>query len=173
MSCSNHHVTYYRAAGTADTCPVCRLEGGYEGLLAENQKLRNELSLAVGELRRLKPQVDLTTAIRSALEIIGDDDFRWLKAQMYQYRQDKSVTLKVTHGTPAGAKKKPKRGEKLPSNGFIAIPRQGDPEGYACTSLGGLAIAEYFDEACTVIGSAQAMGLMLKAMWKTLPGAQS
>jgi hypothetical protein len=82
------------------------------------------------------------------------------------------VALKVTHGKPA-AGKRIKRGEKLPPNGFMALPRKGDPEGHLATSIGGLAMAEYLDEAITTHGSAMAMGIMLKAWWKVLPGAQS
>lgn len=173
MSCSKHQVTYYRPASSTLGCPVCKLEDRVGALDRDNTTLRNKLEMVTGELNRLKPQLDLTSAIRSALEIMGDDDFQWLKAQMYQYREDKSVSLKVTHGRPASAKRKIKRGEALPANGFIAMRRNDEPEGYACTSLGGLAIAGYFDEACATVGSAQAMGLLLKAMWKTLPGARS
>jgi hypothetical protein len=154
------------------SCPVCAIEekyidlrGDYAGIANENDRLR-------AEVQTLKAQLEIGTAIRSALEILGDDDYAWLKVQLYQYKVDKSVVLKPTHGRLENGKKL-KRGQKMPANGFMAIPRKGDPEAHLCTSLGGIAMAGYFDEAVTCYGSAQGMGIMLKAWWTALPGAQS
>jgi hypothetical protein len=150
---------------------MCILEDKYERVRAELVARRNELKVASGQLTRLQTQVDLQSAMRAAIDILDDNDFAWLKVQMYQYKIDKSVMLKATHGKVAGGARL-KRGEKLPANGFMTVPRTGDPEAHSATSLGGLAMANYLDEAITCFGSAQAMGIMLRAWWKALPGAQ-
>jgi hypothetical protein len=151
---------------------MCILERDYDEVRAELISHKNELKLATGQLARLQAQVDVQSAMRAAIAILDDSDFEWLKLQMYQYKIDKSVMLKPTHGKVAGGARL-KRGDKLPPNGFMTVPKRGDPEAHAATSLGGLAMAEYLDEAITCFGSAQAMGVMLKAWWKALPGAQT
>lgn len=151
---------------------MCVLEANYNDVRVELLSRQNELKVVTTQLSRLQVQVDLQSAIRAAIEVLNDDDFEWLKVQMYQYKIDKSVMLKPTHGKVAGGRRI-KRGDKLPPNGFMTVPKKGDPEAHLATSLGGLAIAEYLDEAITCSGSAQAMGIMLKAWWKALPGAQS
>lgn len=171
-SCSSHQVTYYVPAGTREKCPVCDLERVLTETKRALLETSNELDMARNQLVRVQAQMDLVVAMRNALEITGEDDLVWLKTQLYQYKLDKSVVLKVTHGLPSGAKKRRVSArEKLPANGFIALPRKGEPEGYACTSLGGLALADCFDEALSTAGSVHAMGMLLKALWKQLPGA--
>lgn len=169
-SCSTHLVSYYAPVNSPVHCPVCALEEEVEQVRTRYQTLANELEMARNKLERLQPQVDLVTAMRGALEVTEKDDLVWLKTQMYQYKIDKSVTLKVTHGKIAGSKRRRRADTERP-NGFMALPRGGEPEGYLCTSIGGLAIADYFDEALHTVGSAQAMGMLLKAMWQVLPGA--
>lgn len=170
--CPTHLIEYYALAGEAPQCPMCILERKYDEVRAELVTRRNELKVAGVQLTRLQTQVDLQSAMRAAIDILDDNDFAWLKVQMYQYKIDKSVMLKATHGKLAG-RARLKRGEKLPANGFMTVPRSGDPEAHAATSLGGLAMANYLDEAVTCFGSAQAMGIMLRAWWKALPGAQT
>ena len=170
--CDLHLVDYYIPHGDVKRCPMCGMEKNYDDARAAVIQLEAELKVATSQLERLRVQVDIQTAIRSAIEVLDDYDYSWLKLQMYQYKVDKSVTLKVTHGKLPAGKRIP-RGDKMPANGFIVMPRNGDPEGHVCTSIGGVAMAEYFDEALTTVGSAQAMGIMLKAWWKALPGAQS
>jgi hypothetical protein len=150
---------------------MCALERDYDEVRAELLAKRNELKVAQGQLARLQVQADVQSAIRAAIPALDDNDFAWLKVQMYQYKIDKSVMLKPTHGQRVGGARL-KRGQKLPPNGFMTVPKRGDPEAHAATSLGGLAMAEYLDEAITCFGSAQAMGVMLKAWWKALPGAR-
>ena len=171
VKCDIHLIEYYAGRGDRVRCPMCVTERKHDDLKARTIALENELKVAQNALEKLRVQVDLQTAIRQAIEILDDHDYAWLKVQMYLYKMDKSVTLKVTHGKPAGGRRI-KRGEKLPPNGFMAIPRKGDPEGHLASSLGGLAMAEYLDEAITCLGSAQAMGVMLKAWWKALPGGE-
>lgn len=151
---------------------MCVMERDHQAQANELHKYRNEVRMMAEQLKMLHLQVDLSAAIRAAIPTLDDDDYAWLKVQMYRYKIDKSVVLKTTHGRLAGGKRL-KRGEALPVNGFMAIPRQGDPEAHLATSIGGLAIAGYLDEALGAHGSAQAMGLMLKAWWRALPGADA
>lgn len=172
FSCSTHYIEYHVAEGDRAQCPMCVLERDYDEARAQLLVRDQELNAARGQLERFRVQVDLLSAIRAAFAILGDDDYAWLKVQMYQYKIDKSVMLKATHGRLHGGQRI-KRGDKLPVNGFMTVPRHGDPEAHLATSFGGLAIAEYLDEAVTCLGVSQAMGLMLKAWWKALPGGQS
>lgn len=172
MTCTRHLIDYYVPKGSPEGCPMCASERLTDDIKAENIAMRNQLSIVQNKLKQLEEQVNITTAVRSAIEVLNDEDYLWLKTQLYQYKIDKSVTLKPTHGRLAGGRRL-KRGEKLPPNGFMAIPRAGDPYAHMATSIGGLAIAEYLDEAITAFGSAQAMGYMLRAWWKVLPGAES
>lgn len=168
-SCTGHQIDYYTAVGDRTRCPLCVMERDFDETKAQLLVAQNHLENAQNKLKKIEPQVSLQSAIRQAIEILEDDDYLWLKTQMYQYKIDKSVSLKATHGKLAGGRRV-RRGEKLPANGFMSLPRHGDPEGYLATSLGGLAMAEYLDEAISCYGSAQAMGIMLKAWWTVLPG---
>lgn len=168
-SCSAHLIEYFVAEGDRLVCPLCAMERDYDEVRAQLIARDSELKTTKNQLDRLRVLVDLQTAIRSAIGLLNEDDYAWLKVQMYQYKIDRSVTLKPTHGRLVGGPR-PKRGEKLPANGFMTVPRDGDPEAHLATSMGGLAIAEYLDEAVTCLGAAQAMGLMLKAWWRLLPG---
>lgn len=170
FKCDAHLIEYYGGIGTKNPrCPMCTMERQYDDARAELLATQNELKMATNQLSKLKVQVDLQGAIRAAIEVLDDNDYEWLKLQMYQYKIDKSVSLKPTHGKLEGGKRL-KRGEKMPPNGFMSLPKRGDPTAHLATSFGGLAIAEYLDEAISTTGSAQAMGIMLKAWWKVLPG---
>lgn len=96
----------------------------------------------------------------AALELTDSTDLTFLKDVIYRYREDKSsVNLKITHG--AG----PKRGRRAPVNGFLALWRGGDePEPHVCTSVGGVALASYYDEATRATGSAAALATLNRAM---------
>ena len=172
IKCEKCLIEYYVGLGDRMACPMCNLQRNYDEVRASLIQAQNEVQVLRNQNSRLQVQTDLQAAIRAALEILDDGDYAWLKAQMYQYKIDKSVMLKPTHGRLLNGKR-PKRGEKLPPNGFMTMPRDGDPEAHACSSLGGLAMAEYLDEAISTFGSAQAMGIMLKAWWKVLPGGLS
>lgn len=170
-ACATHQISYYRIKGTPQQqrCPVCESDTKIEDLLVEMKDLKNQLSLAQESVLRLQPEVDLLSAIRETLDVLGEEDRLWLKTQLYQYKLDRSVTLHVTHGRPVGARS----GSKNRANGFMAIPITGEPEAYPCTSIGGLAIANYCDEAISSMGSAKTMALLMRAMWRYLPGAST
>jgi hypothetical protein len=125
----------------------------------------NQLSILTEQNLQLKVQTDIVAAIREAALVLDDNDLAFLKTTLYEWRDQKSVTLKTTHGP------RKKKREVPPPNGFIAMPRSGDPYGHICTSVGGLAIAEYFDEATNTVGSANAMALLVRGLSAHLPGA--
>lgn len=170
--CTEHLIEYYWPKGEKPRCPMCAQTAMIDDLRADNLALEGANKQMKSELQRLRVQLDIQTAVRSAIEVLDDNDYSWLKVQLYQYKIDKSVSLKPTHGKLEGGKRIP-RGQKLPVNGFMTVPRKGDPEAHLCTSIGGIAMAEYLDEAITTMGSAQAMGMLLKAWWKALPGGQA
>lgn len=172
FSCATHQVTYYVPANQKgrERCPVCHLEIENDELLEEIAKMRNERAMLIMNNERMKVEVDISSALTSAVEMLGEDDLIWLKENLYQYKLDKSVVLKVTHGAPLGQRTR-KRDAKAP-NGFIAMRRKGDPEGHTCSSIGGLAIARYYEQATSTYGAQQAMELMIKALWQFLPGAR-
>ena len=168
-SCSTHYVTYYMPNGERALCPACDAEKQTSDLREALKESQNRAERLHEENRKLRLQTDVVESIKDALDVTGHDDLMFLKEVLYRWKIDRSIALKVTHGTSLGSKKK-KRDAQAP-NGFIAMPRGGEPEGYACSSLGGLAIAEYFEEALNTVGSAQAMILLVRAMAKQLPGA--
>ncbi len=166
-TCDKCQITYAVPTGDLAKCPACSLERVVDEQKVEILQLRNELKMATDRLVRAEREVNLQSAMRAAIELCDENDYAWLKTQMYQYKIDKSVILKPTHGRIAGQKS----GQRMEVNGFMAVPRKGDPEAHGCTSMGGLAIAGYFDEAVASVGGAAAMATMLRAWYKYLPGA--
>lgn len=164
FECGIHELTYmaYQAG-----CPVCYAEREYETMRQALRDAKNQLSILTDENLRLKVQTDIVSAVREAALILDDNDLAFLKAVLYEWRDEKSIALKTTHGSKG---RKKQRGNP-PPNGFIAMPRSGDPYGHVCTSMGGLAIAEYFDEATNTVGPANAMALLVRGMSAHLPGA--
>lgn len=161
FECGIHQVTYL--AHTAG-CPVCDAERSVEKMRNALKDARNQLDLLTKENYQLKIQTDLMSAIREATQLLDDNDLAFLKAVLYEFRDSKSVALKTTHGA------RKKKRETPTANGFIAMPRSGDPYGHVCTSIGGRAIADYFDEATNSVGGAQAMTILVRAMAAHLPG---
>lgn len=161
FECGIHDVTYMALRAG---CPVCEMEREVNRMRDALKDARNALSLVTEENARLKVQTDILAAIREAAPALDDNDMAFLKAVLYEFRDDKSIGLKTTHGP------KLKKRDIPSANGFIAMPRKGDPYGHVCTSVGGLAIAEYFDEATNSFGGAQAMTLLVRGMSAYLPG---
>ena len=144
-------------------CPLCESARDVQNLRATVKKLTNQLQQQHDELRKLQVNWDLLTAMRDAASLLDEDDMAFFKSVLYQWRDEKSVGLKFTYGHDDNQKKS--------VNGFIVMPRGEDPWGYACTSIGGLAIASYFEEACRARGSAEAMGILTRAFSDHLPGS--
>lgn len=167
FDCGIHDITYkaYKPG-----CPLCSSERENNQLRAAMKEARGKLEILHEQNQKLQLQVDIAYAIREAAELLDDDDMAFLKAVLYEWRDTKSIALKVTHGGAKTSTSRDKR-KPMPPNGFIIMPRQGDPYGHICSSMGGLAIAEYFVEAQNSVGPAKAMELLVRGMSPYLPGA--
>lgn len=159
FECGAHAVTYsaYKAG-----CPVCSQEREVIRLRTALKEAVERLELVTNENTRLRVDVDLIFAIQEAASLLDDGDLEFLKLALYQWRDAKTVSLKVTHGG---------KGRKRSANGFIRMHRKQDPLGYACTSVGGLAIASYYEEAVNALGAAKAMEILARGLSRHLPGA--
>lgn len=166
FDCGIHDLVYrsFRAG-----CPMCETEREIRELRIAVKELTGKLAFATENTHKLQVQTDISTAIRDAAQLLDDADMSFLKTVLYQWRDEKSLALKVTHGS--NIKKRRRKGEEIPANGFIVIPRSGDPYGHVCSSVGGMAIAGYFEEATNWVGPAQAMSMLTRGMAPYLPGA--
>jgi len=162
FDCGIHALTYEAySAG----CPACKAERDMLRMRDALRETKGKLEVAYAELSKLRVQTDIASAIREAAALLDDNDLAFLKATLYEWRDTKALALKTTHGA-----RKRKRENPAP-NGFIVMPRKGEPYGHLCSSVGGLAIAEYFDEATNSVGPANAMTLLTRGMAPHLPGA--
>lgn len=162
-TCGIHAIEY---KGFRAGCPLCEAERELKQLRKAVGEATGKMRLMHDENQKLKLQVDISYAIREAAEILDDADMEFFKTVLYEWRDTKSVAIKTTHGGS-----KVSGGRRGAANGFIVMPRQGDPYGHVCTSMGGLAIAEYFLEAQNSVGPAKAMELLTRGMALHLPGA--
>ena len=159
-ACSVCQITYYVPIKQKAHCPLCDAARRVTELQAAMTVVRNQLALREAEFVRLQTTVDLTQAMRNALDIAGEDDLTFLKSVLYRFRDDKaSIGLRVTHGGRATV-----RATSAPVNGFLALPRGLEPEAHICTSIGGVAIAGYFDEAVRTAGTPFAMTVLIRAL---------
>lgn len=163
-SCSLHQVTYYADKGAKPQCPVCDADRRILDLQHSLHEVTSQLEMTTAAYERAKTELDLFTAMRSALDVVGPEDLAFLKGVLYRYREDKGIALKVTHDRKPGRR----RGTRV--SGFIAMPRGQDPEGHTCSSIGGVALAEYYEEAQRAVGSVNAMDMLIKAVNKCLAG---
>jgi hypothetical protein len=143
-------------------CPLCSLS-------KEITRLRVELSTANNLIARQKQTLEkahrllgLESAMRAAIDLCGDEDLDFLIRVGQSWVNSKtSVILKVTHGSP-------KPGQRLaPANGFLAMYR-GESESRLCDSIGGVALAGYFDEAVATMGHPGATAMLVKALGRLL-----
>lgn len=158
--CGIHNITY---KDVRPGCPVCKLDREVSDLRRAAHAFKNQLDRVTTERDRLQEHVDIMFAIREAAQMLDDEDMEFLKLVLYQWRDARSIGLKTTHGVKKGRRQRA-------ANGFIAMPRQGEPYGHLCTSIGGVAIAEYFEEATNWMGSAEAMKMLARGMADHLPG---
>lgn len=163
--CAQCQISYY---APMSGCPLCdsikRLKQTQEALAQTARELEAQTNMN----RRLAEQIDGAFAIRGAVELLDDHDRAFLKTVLYQWKIDRAVNLRVTHGKPTG---KGKRKRPRP-NGFVAVFRgQDEPIAHMCTSMGGLAIADYFEEGLNEKGHPGAMAVLLKGLNELTPGA--
>lgn len=142
-------------------CPVCDLERRIQVIRDCLEQATNELRRASDQVALLRTQVDMVDSVREAMRLLNEDDTEFLKTSFYRWRDDKSVAVKPW--------RKAREAEKI--YGFLVIQRQGPPFTHACTSVGGLAIAEYLDEAINTYGQPKGMQIMTRALSPLLPGS--
>lgn len=150
-SCSMCQITYYTPKRAKPQCPLCATELRVVELMDVITGLRNRVEKIEDENSRMRAQIEVTTAIKQAFDAIGSQDLVFLKTVLYRFRDDPtSIKLKVTHG------------EKGP-NGFVALTKKGEPEGHYCSSVGGVAIAGYYEEVVHIASVNQAMAVLMRA----------
>jgi len=152
---------FYDTVETVAACPLCKMEIKADQALEALKNMRNQIDLLEKQNRELDSRVNIQSAFRAASDLLGTEDRVFLKQVLYTWRQDRSVSLKVIHTGEGGNRK---------ATGFIAEWRGRDPEGHACSSIGGAAIAAAFEEALHTLGSAQAMQVLVRALQHLLPG---
>jgi hypothetical protein len=157
--CATCKVTYEVPRGHQAQCPACKAHVEVEQLRQALLEARNKLELQTNELNRLRPQVDLVTAMRHALELTGPEDRMFLKSVAYRHRAGDTVSLQVTTTQKRGRRDSVKR---VPT-GFLAVYRTGR-ESHQCTSIGGLALARYTHEGLTTAGPITTMQNLMRAL---------
>jgi hypothetical protein len=168
FACSFCQITYYVPLGLKAQCPLCEAERRVKELQAALMVLKNQLEQSENSAARLRTTVDITVAMRDALDITNAKDLTFLKSVLYRYRADRSaIGLRVTHGSAQGTGRR----QHAPANGFLALPRGGEPEAHLCSSAGGVAIAGYFEEAARTSGLPYAMTTIMRAVNPSLTGA--
>jgi len=145
-------------------CPACDSERVISQLRTAYSDLQNVHSLLERELHEARQQADLIYAIRSASPLLSDNDREFLKVTLYEARNFKNLAMKVTQGT---VKKKRQRY----ANGFLVMPRDRDPYAHLCDSVGGTAIATYYQEAVQALGPIEGMKILARGLSDLLPGA--
>lgn len=166
FKCSRCLIIYSHVAGPNarkidPSCPLCNMEIKTEQMRLAMQNSMSKVELLEKQLGTLDSQVNLQRSFKDAVDLLDEDDRLFLKTVLYIWRQDKSVVMKVTHdqsGRPVG---------------LLADYRHGEPEAHTCSSIGGSAIAAYYEEALRTEGSAKAMQILLRAAQHLLPGATS
>lgn len=165
-SCAVCKIAYYVPANVkSNACPLCDAEELVATLREALRESNASLAHATDLINQLQAEVDIVRAIKEAIALLDKNDLMFFKTWLYQWKIDRSVAMKVIHGGKGRARGRAK--------GFMVMPRGADPVAHHCTSFGGRAIAEYFDEAAGAHGSAQAMILLIRAFALHLPGASS
>lgn len=155
-------VIFYESVEPKPDCPLCKQEIKTAQALEALKNLTSKVELLEGQNREMDTRVNIESAIRSAADLLDENDRLFLKQVLYVFRQDRSVTLKVIHTTSTDGARR--------ATGFIAEWRGRDAEGHACSSIGGAAIAAAFEESTRTVGSAKAMQVLLRACQHLLPG---
>lgn len=162
-ACPRHKVEYVVPGGDDVECPVCLHEGIAEDLRISLQMANGKIELLEKEIVHLRGKVDSAFAMGNSMDLLDVHDRTFLKSVLYRWREDKAVTLKITHRYDDD-------GKKADANGFIAVYRRGDPVGHQCTSIGGVALSGYYEETQRQHGDATAMQLLARAANDLLRG---
>lgn len=160
FKCSRCVIEYTSVEPKPD-CPLCAQELKTEQMRQALQNLTARCEILEKQNQEMDSRTNLQTAIRSATDLLNEEDRLFLKRVLYQWRSDRSVSLKIIH-TGTGSSRR--------ATGFIAEWRGAEAEGHGCTSIGGAAIAACYEEALHTVGSAAAMGVLLRSAQHLLPG---
>lgn len=170
MRCTRCLISYDAVRASAAACPLCDAQKRMSALQEAVMSEKRRGDLLAEQLRRYRTEVDTTEAMRSALSLLSQDDLIFLKAALYHWRQDKHTQLRVTHG-PLGGPGAPERGRKNApprANGFLLIPAHAEPEAHLCSSMGGVALAQYLDEVGRATSSNNALAMLMRVMLANL-----
>lgn len=172
-SCSICLITYPVPMGKKAKCPLCDERARVRQLQQDLMILTRQIETSENANAKLRTSVDSVSAMKDALTVADERDLTFLKALLYQFRADKSgVVLRPTHGKarPSTAH----NGKQVaPANGFLLKVGDCEWEAHACTSVGGIAIAGYFEEALRSAGYATAMTILMRAVGPHLTGGVS
>lgn len=144
--CGIHDLVYRRVR---PGCPACDLQRRLEEMTAERDRLEGDLVEQRGHTARIRAVADLGFAMASAADLLDARDRAFLKATLYQWRETKDIDLNVHEG----------------KRSFMT-----NDEMHECSSVGGLSMVGFFDEAIMAFGRPVAMGMLQKAMGKHLAG---
>ena len=164
--CATCVITYELPQGQKAQCPACKAMAEVGQMRQALLQANNKLEQLTNELNRLRPQVDLVIAMRQALDLTGAEDRAFLKSVAYLHRAGEVVTLKPLLVLEAGRRN---RGRRPTPNGFVAVIH-GREETHRCTSIGGLALAQYTQEGLASVGPITTMQHLMLAMSAHLTG---
>lgn len=176
MKCGRCALIFILPRGTKSECPFCEQERLIQELRTELMRQQQQYDLLATDYERARVQVDLVMAMREALSLLSQDDLGFLKQVLYRWKDDRGVTVRVTHAPPVpGPGGHPLKGSSPMPNGLLALYRgnEDDIEQWKFASPGGVALAGYFDEALRINGHPHAMDMLLRAMNQHLPGGLS
>lgn len=158
-TCATCTVTYEVPRGQRAKCPVCVAEAERDQLRQALLEAKSILERQTNELNQLRPQLDLVIAMRDAVEILGSEDRAFLKSVAYRHRAGEVISLKVITTTQTG------RGGSIKRRptGLLAVYATGN-EPHQCTSLGGLAMAQYIRNSLASVGPITTMHHVMLAM---------
>lgn len=147
-------------------CPACEKDSVIQELRAELMRTQQQYDMLATEYQKTRVHVDLVMAMRDAMTLTDQADITFLKQVLYRWRDDRGVTIRVTHAPPkVTSKGAPVKGAQTLPNGFLALYRGNDDvEECKFSSPGGVALAGYFDEALRTHGHPHAMDTLLRAM---------
>ena len=143
----------------SSTCPACEYAEEIRRLTDDLNQKNAIIRKQNKDIQQLRAIVDLEESFTQAAAVLGEDDALWLKEQLYRYKLDRNIALKVITA------------DKGPA-GFMVLSREtmGREPAHICTSIGGVGLANVLDEANSKLGPARAMDLMTSALWKLIRG---
>ena len=168
--CSLCGIRYTVPKGDHPICPLCDANKQIQQLRAALRQSSETAANTQEQVQRLKVELDDVEAIREAISVTGIEDLTFLKSALYRYRADPTISLQALQ--PSG-----NRSKKAQANRFVLEKRSGGYdtddqiyEGYVCTSIGGLAIANYFRNITRQQGAKTAMLRLTRAFSQELIG---